>query len=118
MDRCQIVPRHSGRHVLPNSPLFSKLLQHARRGRLALRDVHLDVEKTYRQVVDDVLAFRDVLLSRLSPKTLQALSDDDEVYIGVLAAGGYEFTIAMLTVLALGAAAVPICKSIPCLRPD
>jgi len=42
------------------------------------------------------------------PETTEALERRDEVYIAVLAAGGYEYTVAMLAVLALGAAAVPI----------
>lgn len=46
-DRSGMVPRHNGPNVLPNSPFFGKLLRHARRDRIALRDVGLGVEKTY-----------------------------------------------------------------------
>lgn len=46
-DRSELVPSHSGPNVLPNSPLFGKLLRHARRERVALRDLGLSVEKTY-----------------------------------------------------------------------
>jgi malonyl-CoA/methylmalonyl-CoA synthetase len=46
-DRSELVPSHTGPNVLPNSPLFGKLLRHARRERVALRDLGLNVEKTY-----------------------------------------------------------------------
>jgi malonyl-CoA/methylmalonyl-CoA synthetase len=46
-DRNELVPPHRGPHVLPNSPLFGKLLRHAYRERIALRDLGLDVQKTY-----------------------------------------------------------------------
>jgi malonyl-CoA/methylmalonyl-CoA synthetase len=47
LDRSQLVPPHRGPNVLPNSPFFGKLLRHARRERVALRDLSLDIEKTY-----------------------------------------------------------------------
>lgn len=110
IDRSQCVPQHNGDHILPNSPLFGKLLRHARRGRVALRDRGLGVEKTYAELLDAVLAFRKVVEASLSSDARARLRRGDEVYIGVLAAGGFEFTVAMLAVLALGAAAVPMCK--------
>jgi malonyl-CoA/methylmalonyl-CoA synthetase len=110
IDRSQVVPQHSGDHILPNSPLFGKLIRHARRDRVALRDRGLGVEKTYAELLDAVLAFRKVVETYLSSNTRARLRRGDEVYIGVLAAGGFEFTVAILTVLALGAAAVPMCK--------
>jgi malonyl-CoA/methylmalonyl-CoA synthetase len=47
----------------------------------------------------------------LSDDNLVRLRKGDEVYIGVLAAGGYEFTVAMVAILAIGAAVVPMSKS-------
>jgi malonyl-CoA/methylmalonyl-CoA synthetase len=52
-------------------------------------------------------------LNTLHPATLEALEHRDEVYIAIVAAGGYEYTVAMLAVLALGAAAVPITPALP-----
>lgn len=46
-DRSELVPSHSGPDVLPNSPLFGKLLRHARRERVALKDLGIGIEKTY-----------------------------------------------------------------------
>ncbi|KAH0827233.1 hypothetical protein AYO21_09081 [Fonsecaea monophora] len=113
LDRTLLLPPHTGPNVFPNSPFFSKLLRHARRDRLALRDVDLGLEKTYTEILSDVLSFRSVVERSLSEKTISAIERGDEVYIGVMAAGGYEFTVAVLTILALGAAVVPIATSAP-----
>lgn len=114
LDRTDFAPCHDGRHVLPNSPLFSRLLRHARRNRIAIKDKSLDLTKTYGELLAAVLSFREVAQASLPPEIHAKLTRGEEVYIGVLAAGGYEFTVAMLTVLALGAAAVPMCEcSIP-----
>ncbi|OAP64200.1 hypothetical protein AYL99_00172 [Fonsecaea erecta] len=113
LDRTLLLPPHVGPNVFPNSPFFSKLLRHARRGRLAIRDVDLGLEKTYTEILSDALSFRAVIERALSSERLSALQRGDEVYIGVLAAGGYEFTVAVLAVLAIGAAVVPIATSAP-----
>lgn len=110
-DRRDIVPRHEGPNVLPNSPLFCQLLRHARRDRIAVRDQPLGVTKTYGELLDAVLCFRAVVETALPSEVLDKLRRDEEVYIGILAAGGMEFVVAALTVLAMGAAMVPICKS-------
>lgn len=89
-DRRELVPRHKGHNVLPNSPLFGKLLRHARRDRIALTDLGLEVEKTYGDVLDAVLSFRATLEAALPKAIMTSLERDDEVYIGVLAAGGWE----------------------------
>jgi malonyl-CoA/methylmalonyl-CoA synthetase len=113
LDRTQIVPSHEGPHVLPNNPLFTRLLRHAHKNRLAIKDQPLGVSKTYGELLDAVLGFREVVREALPSEVKEQLSRGDEVYVGVLAAGGYEFTVAVLTVLALGAAVVPMCAYIP-----
>jgi malonyl-CoA/methylmalonyl-CoA synthetase len=60
-----------------------------------------------------VLAFRATLLAALSPSTIAVLDSHEEVYIAVIAAGGYEYAVAVLAILALGAAAVPITPALP-----
>lgn len=112
IDRTQMVPSHQDAHVLPNDPLFSRLLRHAQRQRIAIKDQVLSVSKAYGELLDAVLAFREVVRAALPSEVKGRLSRSDEVYIGVLAAGGYEFTVAVLAVLALGAAVVPICEFI------
>lgn len=84
-------------------------------------------------LLDAVLSFREVVRAALSESTRKLLDRGKEVYIGVLAAGGWEckhlrtsdffslsiltamaniVTVATLTVMALGAAVVPMCKMI------
>ncbi|KAK4935524.1 hypothetical protein LTR10_023435 [Elasticomyces elasticus] len=113
VDRTLLVPSHEGPHVLPNSPFWGKLVRHARRNRTAIRDVDLGVSKTYGQLLSDALSLRLVVSRSLPRSTLDAIARGEEVYIGVLAAGGYEFTVAVLAVLALGAAFVPMSVSVP-----
>lgn len=111
-DRSLLLPSHSGRNVFPNSPLFSRLLRHAHRNWTAIRDLRLGVEKTYGQLLSDVLGLRQVLQHSLDSNTTKALEKGEEIYIGVLAGGGYEFTVGILAVLAIGAAAVPMCMQL------
>lgn len=112
-DRTQFVPSHVGDNVLPNLPFFHKLLRYAQRKplRTAIRDVNAGVEKTYNDVLSDALTLRGQMEKTLSPETLQDLADDKEVYIGLLAPGGYEYTVGFVAVIALGAAVVPMGKS-------
>jgi malonyl-CoA/methylmalonyl-CoA synthetase len=111
-DRTQMVPSHQGPHVLPNNPLFSRLLRHAQRQRVAIRDRELGVSRTYGELLDAILVFRDVVQAALPSEAKCRLSRGDDIYIGVLAGGGYEFAVAVLAVLALGAAVVPMCAYI------
>ena len=109
-DRSNHVPPHNGSNVLPNHPILSQLLRHASHGRLAIRDLNLGVEKTYSDLISDVIHLRNVVEARLRPKIKVAIDNGGEVYIGVLAAGGYEYAVAVLTVMALKAAIVPMSK--------
>lgn len=112
-DRTQFVPSHVGENVLPNLPFFHKLLRYAQRrpSRLAVRDVNAGMEKTYHDVLSDALALRGQLEKTLSSETLRELAEDREVYIGLLASGGYEYTVGFVAIIALGAAVVPMGKS-------
>ena len=112
-DRTQFVPSHVGNNVLPNLPFFHKLLRYAQRrpARVSIRDVNAGLEKTFHHVLSDALALRNELQKRLSPETLRELEQDKEVYIGLLAPGGYEYTVGFVAILALGAAVVPMGKS-------
>jgi len=111
VDRGDFAPSHQGRHVLPNDPLFGNLLRHARRDRVAIKDHDLNVRKTYGELLDAVLSFKEVVRDTLPDWVRERLSRGEEVYMGILARGGYEFTVAVLTALSLGAAIVPMCES-------
>jgi malonyl-CoA/methylmalonyl-CoA synthetase len=81
--------------------------------RIAIRDVRANLEKTYLELLSDVIAFREAISRTLQPKTVEAISNGEEIYIAVLAPGGYEFAVAVLAVLALGAAVVPMTTVLP-----
>lgn len=109
-DRRKYVPYHEAQdNVLPCDGLFPRLLTLASRStrRPAIRDLNTGVEKTTAELLSDAVNFREVLRSRLQPETLQALRDGKEVFISLLAPGGYEFTVGILGILGLGAAASP-----------
>jgi malonyl-CoA/methylmalonyl-CoA synthetase len=60
-----------------------------------------------------VLVLRDRLLQTLTDATSEALERREDVYMAVVATGGYEYTIAVLAILALGAAVVPLTPALP-----
>lgn len=80
---------------------------------MAIDDVRSKHQRTHLELLSDVLVLRETILNTLDPATVEALCRRDEVYIAIVAAGGYEYTVAMLAVLALGAAAVPITPALP-----
>ncbi|KAL5043022.1 hypothetical protein BDW71DRAFT_216580 [Aspergillus fruticulosus] len=114
-DRTLTVPLHKGDTVLPNLPFFEKLLRygHRRPPTIAIRDVNAGVEKSYLQLLTDALALRRALRGCLRPETLRDLDNDREVFIVLIAPGGYEYAVAFTGILALGAAVVPITPALP-----
>jgi malonyl-CoA/methylmalonyl-CoA synthetase len=71
------------------------------------------LEATHLQLLTDVLALRQRLLTSLSSHVRSALDRREEIYIAVLAPGGYEYTVAMLAALATNAAVVPLTVALP-----
>ncbi|PGG96985.1 hypothetical protein AJ80_09758 [Polytolypa hystricis UAMH7299] len=114
-DRTKFIPPHTGDSILPLSPFFTRLVRyaHCRPPRLAIRDVNLGIEKTYLDLLSDALAVRKVLRESLSPDALSALENGKETYVGLLAAGGYEYAVGFIAILALGAAVVPMAVVLP-----
>jgi malonyl-CoA/methylmalonyl-CoA synthetase len=95
-------------NILPCDPLFTRLLSLAQRqsGRAVIRDLNTGTSKTSEELLSDALNLREVLRSKLPPSVLDDLGDEaKEVYISLLAPGGYEFVVGILAILALGAAA-------------
>lgn len=115
LDRTTLFQPHIGPNILPNNPLFTRLLRHAQRNNTAIIDLNLHLIKTYADLLSDVLSLRNALRQRLRSRDVARLDrgGGEEVYVGVLAAGGYEWTVAMLAVLALGAAVVPMSVNQP-----
>jgi malonyl-CoA/methylmalonyl-CoA synthetase len=96
-------------------PLFSRLLRlaHRKPPKVAIRDVRAGCELNHLQLLTDVLNLREEIQTVIGPWAADAIRDGQEVYIGVLAPGGYEYTAAVLAVLALGAAVVPLTPVLP-----
>ncbi|KAL6231199.1 hypothetical protein BDW75DRAFT_248070 [Aspergillus navahoensis] len=114
-DRALTAPLYKGDTVLPNLPFFEKLLRYAHRRppTIAIRDVNAGVEKGYLQLLTDALALRRALRGCLRPETMRDLDNDREVFIALIAPGGYEYAVAFTGILALGAAVVPITPALP-----
>jgi len=81
--------------------------------RIAIRDLRANIEKTHLDLLVDVLALKEQIALQLSGQARRSLARDEEVYIAIIAPGGYEFAIAILAVLALGAVAVPMTPALP-----
>ncbi|KIW78826.1 hypothetical protein Z517_08665 [Fonsecaea pedrosoi CBS 271.37] len=114
-DRTDFVPSHSADHILPADPLFNRLLTLAHRPnpRPAIRDVNAGIERTAAQLLSDVLVLRRVLKASLTHENVQDLQNGREVYVSLVAPGGYEFVVGVLAILALGAAASPFSTAQP-----
>lgn len=114
-DRTLTAPPHTGCNIFPCHSLFARLIRFAHQSppRLCVRDLNTGTEATHLQLLSDVLFLRARLAETLSPEVHTALRQQDEVYIAVLAPGGYEFTVAVLAVLAIGAAVVPLTVALP-----
>jgi malonyl-CoA/methylmalonyl-CoA synthetase len=78
-----------------------------------IRDLNLHCEKTLLEVLTDALALRRALREKIDSVALEAIDRGEERYVAILAGGGYEYTVAILAVLALGAAAVPMTTVLP-----
>ncbi|KAF3402959.1 Acyl-CoA synthetase family member 3 [Talaromyces pinophilus] len=115
IDRTELVPQHAGDCVLPNFTIFTRLIRFASQSPspIAIRDVNSGQEKTYLQLLTDILALRKTLVASLAPSALKALSLAQDIFIGLLAPGGYEYTVGFITILSLGAAVVPMATSLP-----
>jgi malonyl-CoA/methylmalonyl-CoA synthetase len=114
-DRTDFVPSHVGDNILPADPLFARLLTLAHRPnpKPAIRDVNVGIEKTAAQLLSDVLILRQKLRNSLPLHVVDNLNAGREVYISLLAPGGYEFAVGVLAIIALGAAASPFSSAQP-----
>jgi malonyl-CoA/methylmalonyl-CoA synthetase len=113
--RSALLPPHDGDNIFPGDQLFTRLLHlaHLPGQPFAVRDANAGIERTHAQLLSDVLNYRRIIKRSLSPGVLQAIGRREEVYIHILALGGYEFTVAILTVLALGAIPSPLSIQYP-----
>ncbi|KAF2127140.1 acetyl-CoA synthetase-like protein [Dothidotthia symphoricarpi CBS 119687] len=104
-----MVPTQAGYHLLPNTLIFGRLLRYASRtpARVVIDDVRSNHLRTRLELLSDVLALRETMLNTFGKSTMESLQRREEVFIVIVAAGGYEYTVAMHAVLALGAPVTP-----------
>lgn len=116
-DRCSYAPKHQGSNIFPNFFYFSKLVRLAHKPNLlAVKDITFGYTATYRQLLTDVLHFRNILRQTLDASVIAKIDRDEEVFMNLLGPGGYEFTVAFLALMALGAVVVPISLDLSTLR--
>ncbi|KAL3468804.1 acetyl-CoA synthetase-like protein [Aspergillus californicus] len=94
----------------PGDPFFENLLRNAQLySHVIIADAMLGIQATYKQLLHDVNNLRAAIRQNL----LDALLDldgnirKDEVFFGVLIPGNYEFVVALVASLAMGAAIIP-----------
>ena len=115
-DRTNFVPKHVGRNIFPANPFFNRLVRfaHAIPPRICVRDDNLGKEYNHLQLLTDALALRERIWNDfLTPEIRRQLERRQEVYIAILAPGEYEYTVAVIASLALGAAMVPMSVMLP-----
>lgn len=106
------LPRHIGPNIFPDFTAFHRLLYLARvrEDRIAIHDVTAGIKVTTGQYLSDILRLRNTIQARLDPSIQEKLLRGEEVFVCLLAKGGYEFAVALFAIVALGAIAVPICE--------
>lgn len=94
----------------PNDPVLVRLLESAKTitGQIIHDDYGFD--KTYAELLADIMQTRDALRTQLPPSVLNkhGLLHEDRPYICALTRGGYEFIVAFFAVRAIGGACMPL----------
>ena len=96
----------------PNDPILVKLLEAANRvsgSEVIIKD-SFGFEKTYPEILSDVLKTRDQLKYLLPASNFdeRGLLREESVYVTALTRTGYEYVVAFFAVRALGGAYVPL----------
>ena len=116
-DRIRYVPKHVGKLVFPDLLYFSRLIRLAyREDLIAVKDLTFGYTASYAELLTDALHFRNVLRRTLTPAVVERIDNNEEIFVNLLGPGGYEFTVAFLALMALGAVIVPICMLIDYLQ--
>ncbi|CAG8260301.1 unnamed protein product [Penicillium salamii] len=97
---------------LPNDFLFQRVVhvanEHLNSNPVTLRDHQSNQQANHAKLLADVLELQLILFRKLSRDTRKALSVGKDVFILISAPAGYEWLVAFLTVLSLGAVVAPI----------
>jgi malonyl-CoA/methylmalonyl-CoA synthetase len=95
-------------HWFPDDPVFIRLLAASARYPESEAIVHEKDgrEKTYPELLSDIVHTRDLLREQLSGFDQQGILRDHQVYIAVVSCSVYEFIIAFFAVRAIGGISV------------
>ena len=101
-------------HKLPSDPVLVKLLQAAQErgnGKPIIYDAH-GFEKTYGQLLGDIIQTRNLMIEGLPPSSLtnRVILHEETPYVCVSALSGYEFLVSFFAIRALGGACIPFSK--------
>ncbi|KAE8151323.1 acetyl-CoA synthetase-like protein [Aspergillus avenaceus] len=96
----------------PDNPLFVRLLETAHKdlNHVVILDPDRGVEVSYGRLLNDILAWRRVIQKQLPREILdsQGMISAKPAYIGLLSSNSYEFIVAILAILAVGGAVMPL----------
>lgn len=100
--------QHSGDNVLPNFPLFARLLSHAHH-RPELTAIRAkNVSASYGRLCSDMIRVRRLIRMQQHAQSSKSLVQLRPTFYGLQCPGSYEFAIAFLAILACGGIVVPI----------
>lgn len=107
-------PQQGSPSVLPNIPIFNRLVNHAHlRNSVCVRDVEANISLTHHQLLTDILHLRNMIQYNPGLALGETNYEKPEVSIGLLAPGGCQFAVGFLATLALGAVCVPLSEQSP-----
>lgn len=102
--------------------MFQRIVQIANKyvesDHVTLSDHQANRYANHATLLADVLELQAILLRKLSRDTRKALSSTKDVVILLSAPAGYDWLVAFLAILSLGAVVSPICQSTLSLRVD
>lgn len=106
----QLNPSH-GSQTTPFSSSFVELANDTRSSlKTTIKDWDLDIEANHADIPADVLQLHSATLKSMPQSTLKALANGQDVFICLAEPPGYEWLVGYLTIMSIGAAAVPLCK--------
>ncbi|KJZ74636.1 hypothetical protein HIM_05986 [Hirsutella minnesotensis 3608] len=94
----------------PNDPVLARLLQSAKLTAEVVVHDDYGFDKTYAELLGDILRTREALRKQLPPWTLDAhgILIQENPYIAALTRGGYEFIVAFFAIRAIGGVCMPL----------
>ena len=97
--------------LVPNELFIADLFQQylLDSSAITVRDDHINFEASRERVLRDVLTLRNAIFDRLPDNARARLFQKGaDVFICVILSGGYDFVVASIAILSIGAAVVPL----------